>query len=85
MSQVRKLETSFDTREVASLLHALRQYENYWSALVLSADHVEGQGVRQELVTAWREARTLRRRIEQEAEQHQLAEAGDGPASMDVY
>lgn len=44
MSQDRKLETSFDGQEVAALLHALRHYETYWSALVLSADHVKGRG-----------------------------------------
>ncbi|NDV53333.1 hypothetical protein [Salipiger sp. PrR003] len=85
MSQDRKLETSFDGHEVAGLLHALSHYETYWSALVLSADHMKGKGVSQELVTAWREARMLRRRIEHEAEQHQFAEMDVGPASMDVY
>lgn len=85
MPQGQKLETSFDGREVAGLLHALKQYENYWSALVLSADRVEGREVSQELVTAWRHARMLRRRIEQEAERQQVTEVDAGPASMDVY
>ncbi|WP_353475908.1 hypothetical protein PVT71_23295 (plasmid) [Salipiger sp. H15] len=85
MVRVRKLETSFEGREVASLLHALTQHENYWSALVLSADHIEGKAVSQEMVLTWRAARRLRIRIEQEIEAGPLAEISQGPTSMDIY
>ncbi len=84
MSRVQQVAVKFDGPDAETLLHAIRHYENHWSALVLSADHIRGQSHSQEMALMWRRVRSLRLRIEKEIEGRSMEGSKVGPDSMDI-
>lgn len=85
MSPVQHLSSTLDCAETATLLHALKHYENYWSALVLNADHISDPEIAQKMVRTWREARKLRVLVEREIEGHHTDRDESDPDPMAIY